>query len=386
MAEQWYDESNPEQSDSESQEAEIIGEEQKPKQSKDERSVIIADLRKKINKKFGKGTTAPGNKLLVEMERIPTGIFSLDEALGGGIPAGRMIMLKGDESASKTTIALRAIGNAQNMCSNCWGWPTCTCGENRDAFCCFLDQEGALDILWSERFVDLSRLEVQRPITAEETVEVGSWWLRSGQVDLLVLDSLAAMATADEIEGKSHMGQLPRLGNEAMRRWQSAQNECRKKYNRIPTIILINQVRSKIGVVFGDPRTYPGGHGQRFSTTADIELRKGKYTMDKDTGSPISVSFGFRVSKNKSAPANRSGEFIMMMADTETKQMGDIYDEKVVVAESEQFGIVKKEGKTYRLGEQTFASKIDTIKYMLENRDVFEELKLELMKLKLRQE
>jgi recombination protein RecA len=312
-----------------------------------ERERNIAEIRKAIEKKFGKGVSTPADKLRTEMDRIPTGIFVLDYALNGGFPTGRVCMIKGKKSASKTTLALRIVASAQKMCSSCWGYPECVCGSNRKTFCAWMDQEGTLDINWAKIMgVNLSELEVQRPVTAEETIDVSDLWLNSGELDLLIVDSIAAMTPIEELEKtaeKNIMGTHAKLINSAMRRWVSAQNYCRKTFNRIPTIILINQVRYKVGVMFGNPETNPGGEGQKFATSVDVDLWAKKYEMDTDTGKPLNAGFGFRVSKNKTSPANMAGEFIMALSETETKKVGDICDEKFIVDESEKSGLLVKE-------------------------------------------
>lgn len=362
-----------------------------PADPKLERLKKLSDIRKAIEKKFGKGVSTPADKLRTSIEVIPTGIFALDFALGGdfpcGFPVGRVCMIKGRKSASKTTLALKVVSAAQKMCSNCWGYPECTCGEMRMTFCCWLDQEGTLDVNWAKKMgVNPSDLEVQRPVTAEETIDVANTWLQSGELDLLVVDSIAAMTPLDELESsaeKNLVGKHARLINSAMRKWVASLNQCKNQYNRIPTIILINQVRYKVGLVFGNPETNPGGEGQKFATSVDVDLWAGKYEMDSDTGKPLKANFKFRVSKNKIAPANISGEFEMALAETETKDVGDVCDEGFIINESEKLGLLVKESpRKYILGEREFSSKIQVVKHMMENKEDYIELKKHLMKIK----
>jgi recombination protein RecA len=376
-------EKKEESSKEEKEKEEELSEEEK-------REKLREQTRKEINKEFGKGTTSTADKLIVDIPRISTGVFALDRALGGGIPVGRMTMATGVKSSAKTTLMLKIVANAQKMCSNCWGWPECTCGNFRKTLCAWLDQEGVLDNIWARRMnVDLSELELQRPITAEETIDVVNKWMRSGVMDLYVIDSIAAMTPMKEMEEstekKWQQGLQAKLVNRAMRTWTSSLNQNLKLFGRIPTILLINQIRYKIGVSFGDPKTKPGGEGQKFATSAELDLWSYKPEIDKESGLPLDKKFGFDCSKNKTAPAHSKGEFVMVLQPAGLKKVGDIIEEDFVYKEAEKFGLIVQEGKKKFLFDgDVYQSKGSVVKTLLNDRAKFERLKIELMDLMLK--
>ena len=235
-------------------------------ESREER---LAALFKAAAKKSGAGSLGFAKEFKFKVvPRISTGVLGLDYALGGGMPVGRISMYFGHKSSSKSTTLLRTIGNAQKMCSNCWtrfkSVPakkekdppvvTCGCGEPRETVVAYLDVEGAWDHKWSSIFLDPSKLVFSQPETAEQTIDTADALLRSGAVDIIVIDSVAFMTPMSEIDNsseKASVGVQARLIGDAMRKFVSGINKMAQEEGRRPTIWLTNQIRMKVGIMFG---------------------------------------------------------------------------------------------------------------------------------------
>lgn len=327
--------------------------------------ILMSELLAKIKKKHGASILVKASEYRVQkVPRIPTGIFLLDLALGGGFPAGRVNVVYGQKSSSKTTTLLKAVGNAQQMCGNCYAFPdadgNCQCQNFREIVAAYIDVEGTFDSTWAEtNGVDLDRLLLSVPDYAEQSLDIGEALLRSGQCDVLVIDSIAFLVPMKEIEDsveKDGMGVQSRMIGKAMRKFVAALNAVGNETGRRPTILLTNQIRMKLGVMFGNPETQPGGMAPGFAATTETKMWPGKYEMDDTTKRPIHVEMNFRVEKNKSSVAKMDGSFRLMLADTETKKKGEVYDENVLMAEGERCGLISKTGETKTpwvcLGEQ----------------------------------
>jgi recombination protein RecA len=302
-----------------------------------------------------------------EVPRIPSGIMMLDWGLGGGWPAGRINIIYGHKSSSKTTTLMKTIANAQKMCAACFTFPNvdlatgeigeCKCGEFRESVCAFIDVEGTLDMKWARNLgVDPDRLLLSQPEFAEASLDIGEALIRSGEVDVIVLDSLAFLTPAKEIEEsveKETMGVQPRLIGKGIRKFNAALSAVKNEHGRYPTVFFTNQIRMKLGVMFGNPETQPGGMAPGFAATTEVKVWPGKYLIDEKTGRPVHVDINFRIEKNKSAPAKMEGEFRLMLTDTETKHAGDIYEEDAIVNMSQKFGLLEGHGNSWTcLGEK----------------------------------
>ena len=285
-----------------------------------------------------------GNKKL-DVESVPTGSIGLDYALGiGGLPKGRIIEIYGPESGGKTTVTLHAIAETQKL----------------GGMAAFIDVEHALDPVYAKSLgVDIDHLIVSQPDTGEQALEIMETLARSGAIDIVVLDSVAAMVTKAEIDGEigdSFVGVQARLMSAAMRKLTSVIS----KSNTVA--IFINQVREKIGVMYGNPETTPGGRALKFYASVRIEVRKGEKIVDG--GEIIGYTTKCKVVKNKVAPPFKETQFDMIFGEG-ISRLGEI------ITMGEELGFIKKSGAWYSYnGERLGQGKEKTKKFLKENDDL----------------
>ncbi|MBC8106811.1 MAG: recombinase RecA [Anaerolineae bacterium] len=304
-----------------------------------------------IEKQFGRGSVMKldGNNIK-PIDGIPTGSLSLDIALGGaGIPKGRVIEIFGPESSGKTTLTLHIIASSQKM----------------GGVAAFIDAEHALDPAWAKRLgVKLDDLLVSQPDTGEQALEICELLVRSNAVDVIVIDSVAALIPRAEIEGEmgdSHMGLQARLMSQALRKLTGAISRSKT------TVIFINQIREKIGVMFGNPETTTGGRALKFYSSIRIDVRRTQTIKEAEVS--IGARTRARVVKNKIAPPFRDAEFDIMF-DRGISYEGDLLDLAVTC------NVVDKSGawfnyKTTRLGQGRENSK----HFLTENKDLADEIR-----------
>jgi recombination protein RecA len=299
-----------------------------------------------IEQKFGKGAIMKlGAASSLDIEAIPTGSMTLDLALGiGGIPRGRVIELFGPESSGKTTVALHCIAETQKLG-----------GE-----VAFIDVEHALDPVYAEKLgVDINSLLVSQPDSGEQALEIAEALARSGAVDCIVVDSVAAMVTKAEIDGDmgdAHVGQLARLMSQAMRKLTSvlSKSNC--------AAIFINQIREKIGMIYGNPETTPGGRALKFYASVRIDVRKGEAI--KEGSEIIGNKTKVKIVKNKVAPPFKECEFDIMYGEG-ISRTGEVLDLAV------ELGIAKKGGAWFSYGDMKLGQGRDNAKLFLkENPDI----------------
>jgi recombination protein RecA len=347
-----------------------------------------------INKSYGTNTfQIASERKFQKIPRIPTGIFGLDYALGGGLPIGRISLFCGDRSSSKTTTALRILGNAQKLCFNCYKWKEeCKCGEKmRGGVAALIEPEGVFDAEWAAAVgVDLKMLPMSQPEYSEQVVDIGEQLIRSKTVDIIMLDSIAAMCPSEELEKSSEewqQGLAARINNKCWRKWQSAMNEVYRETDVPTTIILINQMRLKIGVMYGDPNVKPGGKGQDFVTSVEVKMSAGKYEFEEAKEkevAPNTVSLRYKVEKNKTGPAKIEGEYEMAVRDFGEYKKGDVVEEKYVLKKAEDLGMLVKESATKwaMLGVQT-KTKGELINHWVKDTTNFRILKSKVLDLML---
>ena len=303
-----------------------------------------------IEKQFGKGSVMKlGEFKAMEIEAIPTGALSLDIALGiGGVPRGRIIEVYGPESSGKTTLALHVVAEAQKMG-----------GE-----AAFIDAEHALDPVYAKKLgVDIDNLIVSQPDTGEQALEITESLVRSGALDVIVVDSVAALVPKAEIDGDmgdSHMGLQARLMSQALRKLAGAINKSKT------VLIFINQLREKIGVMFGNPETTTGGRALKFYASVRMDIRK--IENIKQDGEFKGSRVRVKVVKNKVAPPFREAEFDVVYGEGISKS-GNILDMAV------NLDIIEKAGSWFSYnGERIGQGRENVKKYLLDNPEVMSEI------------
>lgn len=314
----------------------------------EEKKKALDTAMEQIIKNYGQGAVmflgGEGNKKL-DVESVPTGSIGLDYALGiGGLPKGRIIEIYGPESGGKTTVTLHAIAETQKL----------------GGMAAFIDVEHALDPVYAKLLgVDIDHLIVSQPDTGEQALEIMETLARSGAIDIVVLDSVAAMVTKAEIDGEigdSFVGVQARLMSAAMRKLTSVIS----KSNTVA--IFINQVREKIGVMYGNPETTPGGRALKFYASVRIEVRKGEKIVDD--GEIIGYTTKCKVVKNKVAPPFKETQFDMIFGEG-ISRLGEI------ITMGEELGFIKKSGAWYSYnGERLGQGKEKTKKFLKENDDL----------------
>ena len=303
-----------------------------------------------IEKQFGKGSVMKlGEFKAMEIEAIPTGALSLDIALGiGGVPRGRIIEVFGPESSGKTTLALHIVAEAQKMG-----------GE-----AAFIDAEHALDPVYAKKLgVDIDNLIVSQPDTGEQALEITEALVRSGALDVIVVDSVAALVPKAEIDGDmgdSHMGLQARLMSQALRKLAGAINKTKT------VLIFINQLREKIGVMFGNPETTTGGRALKFYASVRLDIRK--IENIKQDGEVKGNRVRVKVIKNKVAPPFREAEFDIVYGQGISKE-GNILDMAV------NLDIVEKAGSWFSYnGERIGQGRENVKRYLHENPEMLEDI------------
>lgn len=320
----------------------------------------LETLFQSVEKQFGKGTImrlSDEASNAMEIQTIPTGSLSLDLALGvGGLPKGRVVEIYGTESSGKTTLTLHAIAECQK----------------RGGIAAFIDAEHALDVVYARKIgVNTSDLLVSQPDNGEQALEIVDMLVRSGAVDLVVVDSVAALTPKAEIEGEmgdSHMGLQARLMSQALRKLTaniSKTNCC---------LVFINQVRMKIGVMFGNPETTTGGQALKFYSSLRMEVRKAAATKDGDK--VVGQRTKVKVVKNKVAPPFKEVEFDVTFGLGISKE-GDALD----LASNAEMGIIEKSGSWYTYnGERLGQGRESAKDFLREHPKVFAEIEAAVRK------
>jgi recombination protein RecA len=314
--------------------------------SQSDREKALETALAQIDRQFGKGSVMRlGTDERAPIEAIPTGSIALDVALGlGGLPKGRIVEIYGPESSGKTTVALHAIANAQK----------------NGGIAAFIDAEHALDPEYAKKLgVDIDALLVSQPDTGEQALEITDMLIRSGSIDIVVIDSVAALVPRAEIEGEmgdSHVGLQARLMSQALRKITGALS------NTKTTAIFINQLREKIGVFFGSPETTSGGKALKFYASVRLDIRR--IETLKDGQDAVGNRTRVKVVKNKLAAPFKQAEFDIMFGEGISRE-GSLIDFGV------EHDIVKKSGAWYTFeGEQLGQGKENSRRYLKENPEI----------------
>ena len=316
-----------------------------------ERDEMIATTKAEIEKKFGQGSImryGDGGPEL-EVEAIPTGALALDAALGiGGVPRGRVVEIYGPESSGKTTVALHIVAEAQKM----------------GGVAAFIDAEHALDPVYARKLgVDVDQLYVSQPDTGEQALEITEALVRSGAIDVVVIDSVAALVPKAEIDGEmgdSFVGLQARLMSQALRKLTGIINKTNS------TCIFINQLREKVGVMYGNPETTPGGRALKFYASVRIDIRRGEQLKDGTT--VVGNRTKAKIVKNKVAPPFRTAEFDILYGEGISKE-GSLLDSAVAL------DIIHKSGAWFSYGDQRIGQgRENTRKFLKENAEIAAEI------------
>lgn len=305
----------------------------------------------KLDKTYGKGAVMMmGDSAVEEVEVIPSGSIGLDIALGvGGYPKGRIIEIFGPESSGKTTLTLHAIAEAQKA----------------GGIAAFIDAEHAFDRFYAQKLgVDIDNLIISQPDNGEQALEIADNLIRSGAIDIVIIDSVAALTPKSEIEGEmgdSKMGLHARLMSQALRKLTATISKTKS------TVIFINQLREKIGVMFGNPETTTGGNALKFYASIRLDIRRSSQIKGND-GEASGNKTRVKVVKNKVAPPFKSAEFDVMYGEG-ISRVGEILDLGV------QYEIIKKSGSWFSYGDTKLGQGRDAVKSLLDdNPELLEEL------------
>ena len=308
----------------------------------------------KIEKDFGKGSIMKlGDEKIEAVDVIPTGSLALDAALGvGGYPKGRIIEIYGPESSGKTTLAIHAIAEAQRA----------------GGIAAFIDAEHAFDRFYAAKLgVNVDELLISQPDNGEQALEIADQLIRSSAIDVIVVDSVAALTPKAELEGdmgENKVGLQARLMSQALRKLTSTINKTNT------TCIFINQLREKIGVMFGNPETTTGGNALKFYASVRLDIRK--VTTLKDGDTPIGNQVRVKVVKNKVAPPFRKAEFEITFGEG-ISRIGEMVDLGV------ECGIIKKSGSWFSYGESKLAQGREAVKQLLtDNVELCEEIEAKI--------
>ncbi len=316
---------------------------------------LLNEALKQIEKQYGKGAVMKlGDRALVEVDVISSGSLSIDNVLGvGGFPRGRIIEIYGPESSGKTTLALQAIAECQK-------------GGGK---CAFIDAEHAIDPKYAKALgVDVDELILSQPDSGEQALEIAEVLIKSGAIDLIVIDSVAALVPQAELDGEmgdSNIGLHARLMSKAMRKLAGSMsaNNC--------TAIFINQLREKVGVMFGNPETTTGGNALKFYSSVRLDIRR--VTSIKDGDEVIGNQVRVKIIKNKVAPPFRKAEFEITFGEGISKT-GEIVDLGV------EYGIISKSGSWFSYNDTRLAQGRDAVKKVIkDNPELADEIEAKIM-------
>ncbi len=335
-------------------------------------ALLDGDVAARLRKAYGPNIIRKASSVDDRLRfRIPTGIFPLDFALSGGFAVGRFTTIYGPKSSSKTSTALRAIGNAQKMCARCWipwnpitGEITCICpdGPTR-TMVVYIDVEQTYGQKWTEKMgIDLDQLAHITPEFGEQATNIIEELIGSGKVHVILLDSIAEMVPSTVIEKGAQEGIMavfPLMIARAYHKFLAAMQRCEVNFGFRPTMLMINQIRHKVGVMFGSPEITPGGNQPGFLASTELRVQgKKPETADALFGADT-VLVEFRVTKQKTGVPYREGSFQMVLRDQEFKKAGDIIDEPEIMKYAEKVDFLVRDKAKWLCLDRSFSKKED---------------------------
>lgn len=364
---------------------------------------VVMAANKHYKKPVLSNSTRTNPSLVVS--RVSTGLYGLDVKTNGGFPLSRVMLLYGPKQSGKTTMYLRAIAEAQSLCANCHKpgkfkrgkielpdlatgkikkidtevMVDCPCGNPRDMIILWVDAEGVWLPEWAEKMgVRPEKVILMRPTFGEQAYDVITAFVSVKEIDITVIDSIAALTPAVEYDSgmqEQQQGVAARMNNKFIRKIVSGMNDGFQEGRPI-TVWMVNQYREKIGVLFGSPDVLPGGKGQGFATTLEVELRPGTITLDAETKEPIFGVFKYTVKKNKVGVAGGKGEYLQCMSELDPFTVGDIMEHEPVIAAAVNMGLVGHPSKVmYEYNGKSFRGMPSAVSYFAENPGEFEALK-----------
>lgn len=319
----------------------------------------IDELLNYCSTKFGAGSVMKGRNAIVDVDSLPTGVITIDRAFGcGGVPLGRIMELYGTESSGKTTTTLHFIAACQKHYFK---------KKDRQGIAAFIDAEHALDPEWASNIgVDMDNLLISQPDSGEDALNIVETIIKSGKVDLVVVDSVAALVPKKELEGEigdHHVGAQARMMSQGLRKLKGVASASQA------TVIFINQVREKVGIVFGNPETTPGGRALKYYATVRAEIsRKG---IIKDGEESVGITTKIKMVKNKAAAPFASGEYQICFGKPSRPIYG-IDEASALVSVAEELKIIERRGSSYRFGSTVLGNGIaNTLTFLHENNEIY---------------
>lgn len=315
-----------------------------------------------LNKRYGAGSIIRGRNAIVDIDSFPTGIITIDKAFGcGGVPLGRIMELYGTESSGKTTTTLRFIAACQRHFFK---------KKDRYGTAAFIDAEHALDPEWaSKNGVDMEKLFISQPDCGEEALNIVEDLLKSGGIDLVVVDSVAALVPRAELEGEigdSHIGAQARMMSQGLRKLKGVASNARA------TVIFINQIREKVGVVFGNPETTPGGRALKYYATVRAEVSRA--SIIKSSDDPVGITTRIKMVKNKAAAPFATGTYNICFGKPAMPVFG-IDEVASLLSVAEELNIVKKKGSFYRYDDKVLGNgEANATAALRENEELYKQI------------
>lgn len=355
----------------------------------------LADVDAEIKKAYGAGALCKASEgKALHVDRLRTGIFAFDMVTGGGIPVRKITTLIGMQSSAKSTSAALIAAAFQRHCRNCRLLCTaCTCKAGPSPMrVVWFDAEGAWSNEWAESLgVQLELTRVIRVESAEQGIDIADVLLRSGKVDLLIVDSIAHLTPSAEIEESMEKNQIAsqaKLVNKALRKWVASLSSYGVDTTKGPTIVLINQIRHKAGLVFGNPETRPGGMGQQFASSIELRFEPGKFhyldpegnevkAKDKilDGMAPAWMDVSFESIKNRTFAPKIGGSFRLFLSNSATRHKGDVTEIDQLLEHGKVHNVIKQDGRSWQFGKLEASSKEEFQQLLANDREALEGLK-----------